>query len=172
MSEIKRDAVFYETSQGGVTFSGGEPLAQAEFLHHLLGSCKAAGIHTALDTCGYAPWETLDSLRHDVDLFLYDLRIMDTMKHQETTGGSLDLILEKFIGRADFQLTFSGFEFQNICFKWQGFHLYYRGTRLNPGTGRNQDFRYKPFCLGIKLGLIRNPDNTFGTGFMGHGHKQ
>ena len=55
LDEIRRDTIFYDDSQGGVTFSGGEPLAQPAFLEALLSACTAEGIHTAVDTCGFAP---------------------------------------------------------------------------------------------------------------------
>ncbi len=93
MAEIERDIPFYEESGGGATFSGGEPLAQHEFLGALLEACNAKGIHTAVDTCGYAPWESIDRVRRHVDLFLYDLKIIDDAKHRALTGVSNELIL-------------------------------------------------------------------------------
>jgi pyruvate formate lyase activating enzyme len=94
MDEIERDIAFYDHSSGGVTFSGGEPLAQPAFLRALLRASKARGLHTALDTCGFAPWEILDDVRGDVDLFLYDLKIMDGSRHRTFTGYSNECILE------------------------------------------------------------------------------
>jgi pyruvate formate lyase activating enzyme len=76
MAEIERDVIFYDESSGGVTFSGGEPLLQGDFLCSLLKACKDREIHTTLDTCGFAAWETLDRTRGFVDLFLYDLKLM------------------------------------------------------------------------------------------------
>lgn len=93
MAEIKRDGAFYDQSSGGVTFSGGEPLLQGEFLRALLRACKDHEWPTAVDTCGYASTQTLDSLRHDVDLFLYDLKLMDDARHRQYTGASNALIL-------------------------------------------------------------------------------
>lgn len=93
MAEIARDLPFYDESGGGLTLSGGEPLAQPEFVRALLQSCKARGIHTALDTCGFAAWEVLDSIREYVDLFLYDLKLMDDVRHRQFTGVSNALIL-------------------------------------------------------------------------------
>jgi len=93
MAEIEQDVAFYDQSGGGVTFSGGEPLSQPEFLLDLLRACKAREIHTALDTCGFAPWETLDAIRQYVDLFLYDLKLLQDDKHQKFTGVSNALIL-------------------------------------------------------------------------------
>lgn len=85
LSEIERDIAFYDDSGGGATFSGGEPLLQADFLVALLQACRDLGIHTALDTCGFAKWETLDRVRPLVDLFLYDIKLMDPRKHRKYT---------------------------------------------------------------------------------------
>jgi len=92
MAELLRDTAFYE-GEGGVTFSGGEPLFQPEFLLALLQACKAHELHTALDTCGHAPAEALDRVREYVDLFLYDLKLMDSERHRRFTGAANDLIL-------------------------------------------------------------------------------
>lgn len=94
MDAIERDTAFYDQSGGGVTISGGEPLAQPEFLRDLLHACQAQGLHTTLDTCGFAPWEALDSVRQYVDLFLYDLKLMDEARHQAFTGVSNERILD------------------------------------------------------------------------------
>jgi len=93
MAEVERDRAFYDQSGGGVTFSGGEPLAQPEFLGELLAACRARGLHTAVDTCGYAPWEVVDRIRPWVDLFLYDVKAVDEARHREFTGVSNALIL-------------------------------------------------------------------------------
>jgi pyruvate formate lyase activating enzyme len=93
VAEIERDVPFYDESGGGVTFSGGEPLLQPGFLLALLRACQEREIHTALDTCGFAPWETLDRVREYVDLFLYDLKLMDDDGHLKFTGVSNELIL-------------------------------------------------------------------------------
>jgi len=86
MTEIEKDLPFYVQSGGGVTFSGGEPLLQKDFLSALLHSCKARGIHTAVDTCGYADWKDIDSIRNQTDLFLYDLKLVDDVLHRKHTG--------------------------------------------------------------------------------------
>jgi pyruvate formate lyase activating enzyme len=93
LAEIEKDIAFYDESGGGVTFSGGEPLLQPDFLLALLRSCKERGIHTAVDTSGFASWETLDSIREHVDLFLYDLKLMDDAGHRRFTGVSNQPIL-------------------------------------------------------------------------------
>jgi pyruvate formate lyase activating enzyme len=89
----ERDIAFYEESGGGVTFSGGEPLAQPDFLLALLRACREKGIHTAVDTCGLGAWETLERIREYVDLFMYDLKLMDEARHRKFTGVSNDLIV-------------------------------------------------------------------------------
>jgi pyruvate formate lyase activating enzyme len=94
MSEIEKDLAFYDQSGGGVTFSGGEPLAQSGFLRALLQACQEKEIHTAVDTCGFAAWDALDKVRGHVDLFLYDLKLMDDGRHQRYTGVSNRLILD------------------------------------------------------------------------------
>jgi pyruvate formate lyase activating enzyme len=93
MAEIERDVTFYDESGGGVTISGGEPLMQPEFLLALLQACERAEFHTALDTCGLAPWRTLDTVREYVDLFLYDLKLLDDVQHRRFTGMSNETIL-------------------------------------------------------------------------------
>ncbi len=94
LAEVERDLAFYDESGGGVTFSGGEPLLQRGFLLELLCACKEKEIHTAVDTCGYATWHAFDSIRPYVDLFLYDLKLMDKARHEKYTGVSNRLILE------------------------------------------------------------------------------
>lgn len=94
MQEIESDIIFYDQSGGGVTFSGGEPLLQPVFLKALLEACRLKGIHTAVDTSGYTSWKTLDALRGMVDLFLYDLKVMDETRHKEYTGVPNRLILQ------------------------------------------------------------------------------
>lgn len=93
MAEIEKDIVFYDQSGGGVTFSGGEPLAQPDFLYALLQGCKEREIHTAVDTSGFASSEILSRIGESVDLWLYDLKLMDDEKHRHYTGVSNELIL-------------------------------------------------------------------------------
>jgi pyruvate formate lyase activating enzyme len=92
--EVMKDKIFFEKSGGGVTLGGGEPLASPEFAESILRLCKNAGLHTALDTCGYAKWETMRQVLNYVDLVLYDLKHMDPVAHQTYTGVSNDLILD------------------------------------------------------------------------------
>jgi pyruvate formate lyase activating enzyme len=94
IKEVEKDLVFYEESDGGVTFSGGEPLKQSEFLKSLLICCQKKKIHTAVDTSGYISWGILNKISPKVDLFLYDLKLMDNERHKKYTGVSNELILE------------------------------------------------------------------------------
>ncbi len=94
LGEILKDIPFYDTSGGGVTFSGGEPLMQAEFLIELLQLCGAEHIHTAVDTSGYADCETLMAVAEHSDLILYDLKMMDSARHEKFTGVPNRLILD------------------------------------------------------------------------------
>jgi len=93
LNEILKDSIFYEESNGGVTISGGEPLAQPKFLKSLLHQCKKHNLHIVIDTCGYAPSKFLSEIKGLVDLFLFDLKILDEKKHIKYTGKSNRLIL-------------------------------------------------------------------------------
>lgn len=93
-TEVEKDIIFYEQSGGGITVSGGEPLMQADFLEAILRTCKQAGIHTALDTSGYCGRGTLLGIAEYVDLFLWDLKIMDDEAHRKYTGVSNAVILD------------------------------------------------------------------------------
>ncbi len=93
MAEVLKDLAFYDESGGGVTFSGGEALLQHHFLLALLKACRNAGIHTAVDTSGFATWAVIDQIRPYVDLFLYDLKALDDRIHRQYTGVSNALIL-------------------------------------------------------------------------------
>jgi pyruvate formate lyase activating enzyme len=86
LDEVLRDRVFFETSGGGVTFSGGEPLSQPAFLEGLLGDARDHALHTAVDTCGFAPRGVLLDLAPRVDLFLFDVKLPDDERHREATG--------------------------------------------------------------------------------------
>jgi pyruvate formate lyase activating enzyme len=88
MAEIERDRIFYDESGGGVTFSGGEPLMQPVFLANMVRSCRASGIHVAIDTCGHVDTRALLDVARDTDLFLFDLKLMDDERHREYTGAS------------------------------------------------------------------------------------
>jgi pyruvate formate lyase activating enzyme len=96
IGEIDKDSAFYQESGGGITISGGEPLMQIDFTDAILSECKKRNLHTAVDTCGYASHEAIERIKDKVDLFLYDLKIMDAAKHRRYTGKSNRQILENF----------------------------------------------------------------------------
>lgn len=96
--EVAEDTLFYEDSGGGVTLSGGDPLAQPEFALALLRRCKEAGLHTTIDTCGYAAWYHVKKLMPYVDLVLYDFKHMDSAKHKQYTGFGNEPILRNAKG--------------------------------------------------------------------------
>lgn len=101
MTEIMKDKDYYNTSGGGVTFSGGEPLMQPEFLQAVLKECRKLGIHTAVDTCGYASKENFSAINSLTDLYLFDLKLVNDELHKTFTGVSNVLILEnlKYLSR-------------------------------------------------------------------------
>jgi pyruvate formate lyase activating enzyme len=101
MAEIERDVPFYDQSQGGVTFTGGEPMAQTEFLQEVLFACREKHIHTAVDTSGFTNWNNLHSIAALVDLFLYDLKLMDDTRHIKYTSVSNKLIIANLLKLAD-----------------------------------------------------------------------
>ena len=94
MEEVLKDRIFYETSGGGLTISGGEPMMQFDFTLELARTARENGIHVCLDTCGYAPFEKYAAILPFIDLFLYDIKATDSRKHQRFTGVSNELILE------------------------------------------------------------------------------
>ncbi len=94
MQEILQDRIFYDESGGGVTFSGGEPMLQVDFLFKLLKACRNEGIHTTLDTSGFSSIASIEKISDWVDLFLYDLKIINEEKHQKYTGVSNKMIIE------------------------------------------------------------------------------
>ena len=94
MNEIEKERVFFDQSGGGVTFSGGEPLMQSKYLIELLDECGKRGIHRAIDTAGLASTEIILEVARRTDLFLYDLKMMDSEKHQKWIGVPNEKILE------------------------------------------------------------------------------
>jgi pyruvate formate lyase activating enzyme len=92
--DIKTDDIFYRASNGGVTLSGGDPVFQPDFSIAILGLCQSAGIHTAIETCGFLQWSRLKEILEYTDLVLYDIKHMNSSKHKEYTGVTNELILE------------------------------------------------------------------------------
>ncbi len=93
LQEIVADKAYYERSGGGITISGGEPLAQYEFCKALLVASHEQGVHTCLDTCGHVPTSRLLDVLPYVDLFLFDFKVTDSGLHKELTAVDNDLIL-------------------------------------------------------------------------------
>ncbi len=91
-AEVRKDKSYYEHSGGGVTTGGGECMMQPEFVAELFKLCRAEGIHTALDTCGYFPEESLPLVWDYTDLVLFDLKLMNKAKHMEYIGTDNELI--------------------------------------------------------------------------------
>ena len=91
---IKRDAIFYRESGGGVTFSGGEPFAQSNFLRQLVTECSRIGIDTAVETSGYFDWEKVKDIFEFLDCVFVDIKHMDDETHKKLTGVSNRMILE------------------------------------------------------------------------------
>lgn len=93
MNEIKKDIIFIEQSNGGVTFSGGEPLMQIDFLDELLRECKNLHLHTTIDTAGCVPYNNFLKIIDNTDLFLYDIKTLNDTKHRKYTGISNNQII-------------------------------------------------------------------------------
>ena len=106
MPEILADIAYYRRSGGGVTLSGGEILGQPDFARDLLRACKENGLHTAVESTANAPFESIEKILPYLDLFLMDIKHMDSAKHKEYTGATNDLILEnaKKIAGSDVEL--------------------------------------------------------------------
>jgi pyruvate formate lyase activating enzyme len=93
VAQVARNEAFFRNSGGGVTFSGGEPFFQAPFLLEALALCREKGIATAVETCGYARPADLLAAEPLVDLFLFDVKLVDPEEHRRATGSSNELIL-------------------------------------------------------------------------------
>jgi pyruvate formate lyase activating enzyme len=94
LREIERDRIFFDESGGGVTFSGGEPLAQPELLEAMLQACRERGLHTAIETCGAVPRAVLLRVASLAGLVLYDVKLLNAARHREYTGAGNRNILE------------------------------------------------------------------------------
>lgn len=94
MPEILADIPYYRRSGGGVTLSGGEVLCQSDFAAELLKECKAAGLHTAIESAASLPYEKIEKLLPYLDLYLMDIKHMNSERHKEYTGASNELILD------------------------------------------------------------------------------
>ena len=101
LAEVQKDRIFYDNSGGGMTLSGGEPMAQFEFSLALAKAAKESGLHVAIETCGYAPQKNYGTILPCIDLFLFDVKTTVPEKHRQLTGQDLTLIHEnlRFIDR-------------------------------------------------------------------------
>ena len=97
LEQVLRDKLFYETSGGGMTVSGGEPMHQFAFTLELLKQAKAAGLHTCMETCGFANPDRLREIAEFVDIFLFDYKETDPERHREFTGVSNESILQNLV---------------------------------------------------------------------------
>jgi pyruvate formate lyase activating enzyme len=93
LDEVEADSVFHKKSGGGLTVSGGEPFSQAAYLQVLLEGARNRNIHTAVDTSGYADWDVIGPVVPLVDLFLYDVKCIDSQLHKKLTGVDNEKIL-------------------------------------------------------------------------------
>ena len=94
LEEVEKDSIFYANSGGGLTLSGGEPTMQPEFALEILKGCKRTGIHTAIETCGYAKWDIFDGLLKYLDLVYMDIKHMSPEEHRKLTSRNNDPIQE------------------------------------------------------------------------------
>lgn len=94
VKEVEKDVIFYDSSKGGITVSGGEPLSQGEFTLELLQRCKQMEIHRAVDTCGFESSSMLEEISKYTDLFLFDIKLVDEERHKQHTGVSNSIILQ------------------------------------------------------------------------------
>lgn len=94
MEQLLFDELFYKNSGGGITFSGGECMLQSRFLREMLLQCREKGIHCAIDTAGFVPWENFERVSHLADLYLYDVKSMNDDRHRMFTGVSNKTILK------------------------------------------------------------------------------
>ena len=94
VEKIERDIPYFRNSGGGVTVSGGEPARQHAFTYHLLLACQERGVHTAMETTGFARWDVISTLASVTDLLLYDVKLIDPVLHRRYTGVPNRLILD------------------------------------------------------------------------------
>lgn len=96
IAEIEKDLIFYKSSGGGVTLTGGEPLYQPSFTEDILKESRKRGIHTAVETCLMCDRDILKELSEHIDLFIVDMKIFDPEKHRLYTGRSNEIIMDNF----------------------------------------------------------------------------
>jgi pyruvate formate lyase activating enzyme len=92
-TQVRKDKMFYDSSGGGVTVSGGEPLLYSDFVYELFSLCRSEGINTCIETCGYVPQEAFKTVLPVTDYFYFDLKLIDPALHRKYTGCNNELIL-------------------------------------------------------------------------------
>lgn len=173
LKEILTDKRFYDTSGGGVTFSGGECMLQIDFLEEILRSCKEEKIHTAVDTAGCVPWEYFQRLLPFTDLFLYDLKCFTEALHKKETGVSNRLILknlEKLSNETDTEIiiripVIPGFNADDREMERMAQYLSklrIRDVELLPYHPMGEN---KYAALGVRVPVFRVPDDAQMTRF-------
>lgn len=152
--EVLKDRMYFETSGGGVTFSGGEPMLHADYLKRVLMLAKEAGLHTAVDTAGNVPFSAFEAVLPYVDVFLYDIKMWDEECHREATGVSNKLILENLARLTD-----------------AGAHVFIRTPVIMEWNGNLDEFRaISSFLAGLAkpVELIQLlPYHSYGVGKYG-----
>lgn len=153
LEEVQRDQPFFQTSNGGVTLSGGEPVVQLDFAKSILAACKAVDIHTAIETCGNYEWDKLESLLPVTDLIMMDIKHMNSEKHKKVTGFANEKIIHvaKQLALSDKMLIFrtpiiptindTVEEFTEIV----TFIRDLKELRINNGIKQEIDFEILPF---------------------------
>ena len=97
IDEVIKDEEFYKNSNGGITISGGEPLLNPKFLKKLLMKIKRKGLHTCIETCGYANYKDIEMIAPYVDIFLWDIKETNDSLHKKYTGVSNDVIIKNLM---------------------------------------------------------------------------
>lgn len=148
--ELKKDGVFFEESGGGVTFSGGEPALQAEFVAATATRLQLAGIHTALDTAGHVPWDHYETLLPSIDLFLYDVKFADPAEHKRWLGCDNSLILQNLdrLGSAGAALWIRMVIIPGINDSKRELHDRLQIAASTPGVQRVDLLPYHPYGTG------------------------
>jgi pyruvate formate lyase activating enzyme len=166
MKELCKEQIFMDESGGGVTFSGGEPLQQADFLQEMLAACKAERMHTTVDTSGFSSWKTLEKVADNTDLFLYDLKLIDDSLHKTYTGVSNKLILENLEKLLEMgkkvriripmipEITFKEENINQTLDYLSGLKFPLEGVDLLP-YHNTASHKYERFGLENKLGMLK-----------------
>jgi len=107
VKEIRKNMIFYRYSQGGITYSGGEPTFQRDFLRAMVDTFYNMGVHQTIETCGYFIWDHVEDILNKLDFVFVDIKVMDGKKHKELTGVDNEIILDniKRLGKLNVDLV-------------------------------------------------------------------